>query len=90
MADIEKVINGLEHCIRDGDCRGCLYFKEILDSKIICPCREDALTLLKKHEAVEPIKLIEDNEWTVCGFCKNHLISKWAFCPYCGKQVKWK
>ena len=50
MPDREKVINGLEHCIRDGDCRGCPYFKEILDSKIICPCREDALTLLKEQK----------------------------------------
>lgn len=49
MSNIEKVINGLEHCISEGDCRGCPYFKEILDSKIICPCREDALTLLKEQ-----------------------------------------
>jgi len=52
MADIEKVIKGLEHCISEGDCRGCPYFKEILDSKIICPCREDALALLKEQDAV--------------------------------------
>lgn len=48
--DREKVIRGLEHCISEGDCRGCPYFKVILDSKIICPCREDALALLKEQE----------------------------------------
>ena len=57
MTNIEKVINGLEHCISEGDCRGCPYFKVILDSKIICPCREDALTLLKEQN--ERIKLLE-------------------------------
>ena len=46
--------------------------------------------LLKEQEAVEPIKQTEVSEWTVCGNCKNHLISKWQFCPYCGRSVKWE
>ena len=60
MSDIEKVIKGLEHCISEGDCRGCPYFKEILDSKIICPCREDALALLKKQQSLLGIQQTAD------------------------------
>ena len=48
------------------------------------------VALLKEQEAVKPMKQIEENEWTVCGCCKNHIISKWPFCPYCGKAVKWE
>lgn len=44
---------------------------------------------LKEQKSVKPIKQIEQTEWTVCGDCRNHLISKWRFCPYCGKAVKW-
>lgn len=44
---------------------------------------------LKEQEAVKPVKQIEENEWTVCGHCRKHLISKWMFCPYCGRKVKW-
>ena len=50
----------------------------------------DALTLLKEKEAVKPVKQIEQAEWTVCSNCRNHIISKWAFCPYCGRPVKWE
>ena len=46
--------------------------------------------MLKEPEAIEPIKQIEQTEWTVCGNCRNHIISKWTFCPYCGKAVRWK
>ena len=49
----------------------------------------EAYSLLKEQEAVEPVKQVEQTEYTVCGNCRNHLISKWIFCPYCGKRVKW-
>ena len=50
---------------------------------------EADVSLLKEQEAVKPVKQIEENEWTVCGHCREHLISKWMFCPYCGRAVKW-
>ena len=50
---------------------------------------DDVIALLKKQEAVEPARQIEQTEWTVCGNCRKHIISKWTFCPYCGRQVKW-
>ena len=50
---------------------------------------DDVIALLKKQEAVEPARQIEQTEWIVCGNCRKHIISKWTFCPYCGRQVKW-
>lgn len=87
-ANIEKVIKGLEICTsRPCYCTDCPYTKECcLDSQNVM---EDAIALLKEQEAVRPVKQIEQTEWTVCGNCRNHIISKWSFCPYCGKTVKW-
>lgn len=51
---------------------------------------EQVKALLKEQEAVRPVKQIEQTEWTVCSNCRNHIISKWIFCPYCGKPVKWE
>ena len=62
--------------------------KELLRQKMIL--FEDAIQRLKKQEAIEPIKQIEQTEWTVCGNCRNHIISKWIFCPYCGRSIKWE
>ena len=61
---------------------------ELLQQKMIL--FEDAIQRLKKQEAIEPIKQIEQTEWTVCGNCHNHIISKWTFCPYCGRPIKWE
>ena len=60
MIDREKVIKGLEHCVSEGDCRGCPYFKEILDSKIICPCRADALAVLEEQDSLLGIQQTVD------------------------------
>lgn len=61
---------------------------------VICPhcdnCDVDENGLLKEQEAIKPVKQIEEHEWTVCGYCREHLISKWMFCPYCGRPVKWE
>ena len=81
MKDRNDVIEVLEYLISE-DCTDSQfdYYDDI----------ETAVALLKEQEAVKPIKQIEENEWTVCGCCKNHIVSKWSFCPYCGKAVKWK
>ena len=62
--------------------------EELLRQKMIL--FEDAIKRLKKQEAIEPVKQIEQTEWTVCGNCHNHIISKWMFCPYCGRPIKWE
>ena len=52
MVDREKVKQGLEHCINESDCRGCVYFKQIMETAELCQCRVDALALLKEQETV--------------------------------------
>jgi hypothetical protein len=69
------------------DINGEIYRPFICDRERICT---DVLDLLKEQEAVKPVKQIEQTEWTVCGNCRNHIISKWIFCPYCGRSVKWE
>lgn len=90
VPDREKVIKGLELCeIGSGDrCyeTECPYYGQECTESL----KNDIFELLKEQEAVKPMKRIEENEWTVCGCCKNHIISKWSFCPYCGKAVKWE
>lgn len=96
MADREKVIKGLK-----AHADGCGYRSHHCDA-MECPYRygdescdieemcRDAIELLKEQEAVKPIRQIEQTEWTVCGNCRKHIISKWTFCPYCGQAVKWE
>lgn len=88
MTDREKVIKGLEiHTKPNSRCVGCPYPNNGLCGDQLY---HDALAMLKEQEPVEPIRQIEQTEWTVCGNCRNHIISKWAVCPYCGRSVKWE
>ena len=68
--------NGCENCPYDGDqalCRERLY--------------KDALVLL--DSATKVIVEKEEAEWNNCGYCHNHLIHKWDWCPYCGRGILW-
>lgn len=80
MTDRSSVIEALEEAIPFMQNKGYCAFALTL---------HDAVELLEAQEPVRPVKQIEQTEWTVCGNCHNHLISKWIFCPYCGKAVKW-
>lgn len=88
MELLEKVVKGLEvHIKPNSRCVGCPYPNNGLCGDQLY---SDALSLIRQQqEAVKPVKQIEEREWTVCGNCREHLISKWMFCPYCGKAVKW-
>jgi len=46
LVDREKVKQGLEHCINESDCRGCVYFKQLMETHEQCQCRVDALALI--------------------------------------------
>lgn len=88
MADAEKrekVIRGLESCLRLCDynaCRECPY-----GDGTPCKLLHDALALLKEQEAVKPIS---GYGYYICGVCKNPLNSvSQKFCSECGKAVKW-
>lgn len=92
MADRETVIKGLEMC-RVGHCDyRCPY------ASINVGCKnqllDDAITLLKEQEAVEPVtesSVYDPDIWFfVCGSCKKCVIDREdKFCRWCGQAVKW-
>lgn len=96
MPDREKVIKGLECCIKESDslysnpCKGCPYEgKECIDR-----LKADALALLKEQEAVEPTLIREGrnkyyNDY-VCPGCDNELYYGQNYCSECGRKVKWE
>lgn len=70
--DREKVIKGLEHCAKEADCRGCVYFKEMVGhyEGYKCNCMSDALALLKEQPDIVRCK---DCKWydPRCALCDN-------------------
>lgn len=100
MIDREKVIKGLECCIKYpkeyGDCMGgnCPYGTHVeCHNKLL----QDARTLLKTQEPVEPkmMEFVDEGltwekyEVPTCGAC-GALLGDALFCPMCGKAVKWE
>ena len=92
MADIEKVIKGLECCAaRNGTCQYkqepiCPYV-ERCQKEDYAALQRDALALLKEQEAVEPIT---EHYFFLCPVCKNKLFRDKKFCCECGKRIKWE
>lgn len=67
----------------------CKDFEE-LNVEVPWQLAKDMLDLMKEQEPIEPREQEETRTWVVCGNCSQHLISKWSWCPYCGKLVKWE
>ena len=93
MADMEKVIVGLEHCDRLG-CSMCPY-KPGGYSPMDCRIQlmRDALALLKKQEEiVHPEPSCEMTYITdcCCDLCGVQLIREDNFCRCCGKRIEWE
>ena len=86
MADIKKVIIGIEHCDRLG-CSMCPYKPggyTPMDCRI--QLMRDALALLKEQE---PLAVCEDKiNKCVCG---NEINRCWnpEYCGFCGKKLLW-
>ena len=51
MPDIEKIIKGLEYCIKSDDCRGCIYWESVRHEE--CPMPSNALELLKEYNELK-------------------------------------
>lgn len=88
MADIEKVIKGLEHC-SDRTNRRCnptcpYHESDFCNSELA----QDALELLKQSP-VEPFK--KDDHHLYCGVCGLRLSTKrrTRYCQGCGRAVDW-
>lgn len=53
---------------------------------------KDICNVLKEQEAVDPIKML-DGSWSYecCGACRKPLYERgFAYCPWCGRAVKWE
>ena len=101
MADIEKVIKGLEFCTSTTGCEGCPYEdpchdieQRILGEAIM----RDALELLKEQHPIKP-EIFGNNCW--CGKCDDYIMtakqtrtpmnrSKIKFCCHCGQAIDWQ
>lgn len=102
MPDKEKVIKGLELCLKsidEPDCRKeCPYYEacQKYEGRVIFqPLMRDTLALLKELEAVEPVtqsSVYDPDTWFyVCGSCKKGVIDRGdKYCRQCGRKVKWK
>lgn len=100
MPDMEKVVKGLESCLRMGrlgveNCRelNCPYFENGLRLSCWIDVLADALALLKEPEAVKPKSKSRHGEYPQivhrCGNCNEILYRYYKFCPTCGRSVKW-
>ena len=103
MADIKKVINGLECCLKESDhlysnpCNGCPYEGQECIDRMKTDALDLLLDLLKKREATKPIYNEEEfgDHLPHCSNCKKALpnkalYGKVKFCHYCGQAVKWR
>lgn len=105
MIDREKIIQGLEHCINEEECEGCVYYDDYYNkmeerhSDNKCPCFLDVLALLKEQE---PVMLENQHKpygnflnanapWiSRCPKCGKKVEGKQTrYCKYCGQAVKW-
>ena len=103
MIDREKVIKGLDVCLKNidqPDCpNDCPYLSDCskYENRVVFqPLMRDALALLKEQEAIEPVKipwLHSDgsvSEKYRCGSCDLSIFPSYKFCPFCGQAVKWE
>lgn len=96
---LKKVINGLECCkIPFTKCYngGCPYFE---NDGCKARLKDDALTLLKAREPMEPVMDIDTWKCGNCGHTLEHqellgdnilFHEQYNYCPECGRKVKWE
>ena len=92
MTEKEKVIHGLECCIRKMEgqriCDECPYDEDFncLGCSIVL---WQAIAMLREQEAVKP-QLSISGMWYECPICHRHITKDIDnYCARCGKPVKW-
>jgi hypothetical protein len=81
--DREKILEDFEYVVRKSHGEGWDYVDGLTT--------EDGfkiLQLLKEQEAVEPVS--DPYVYWLCGACGKKIDYRHKYCPWCGKQVKWK
>ena len=101
MADIQKVIKGLECCsVLEGHCEKCPYETEGFVADCTSALAIDALELLKEQQPLEVVYDINPMTRLPVSFCpkcgeaiQRHEYGRpemtQLFCSYCGQAVKW-
>ena len=98
MNDREKVIKGLECCLKD-DCDNCPYYDPEVDHDCdyFGKCLRgnmyrDALALLKAQEPIRPNEIRHGNVFMYyqCPACTSALRVVDRYCSQCGRAVKWE
>lgn len=101
MTDREKVVKGLEICIKNinqVDCpNDCPYYSDCTKYEkryIFQPLLRDALKLIKEQEPVKPVREFSENIdncawWYECGWCHDAVDYHDIFCRHCGRELKW-
>ena len=85
--DTEKVVKGLEHCIAEGkDCRGCIYYEQMINEKESCACRSDALDVIRDLQSQIAMLVVAQHE--LCEMMKEqgHAKIKEPDCRICGQS----
>lgn len=101
MPDREKVELGIKACWFEyflHQCCDCPYVSDRNDRKCVERLGTDALALLKEQEAVKPIAKEDDTYECICGAivgwneldASGIVQTRFNYCPYCGKAVKWE
>lgn len=86
MTDREKVIKGLtieRECVSRNCDRDCSKCDLVQDREWLLSVYDDALELLKEHEAVKP------TPGMLCGQCGCRIYRDANYCYNCGRPVKW-
>ena len=102
MAELDKVINGLDCCLAVKNagtktCFDCPYREK--DGYLNTPCEDylmaDALELLKEQAGTGCWEWIEEDKYR-CSECNNTTYvdecmeePQYLFCPYCGHKMTW-
>lgn len=95
MAELQKVIEGLEYCTGPmAKCGYCPYHSgdEMPNSLDDCGILKDAIELLKEHEPVMPKeeRLNDVDSIYRCGNCGTHFYYRQQkYCAICGRRAKW-
>ena len=96
MADIEKVIKGLECCrineLRHINCADCPYYTDDDKGQMWCSndVHNDAIELLKERVKTKVVfKQCDGSVETSCGNCGYELDKTYSRCPKCQKELDW-
>lgn len=87
MPDLEKVIKGLERVSND------IVDGYITEPDMACNTINDAISLLKAQEPVEPVRRRRHGQIgysCFCGMCGYGIGRNEKYCALCGKEAKWE